>query len=94
MSRFAATTGASPSPRVGRMSRRATGGHRRMIVAVASAAEQNSAYRLTRRYSRFAAVATCRYSSSGRNTPSARHELHTGRAVSRSPRGIDTWRMG
>lgn len=51
MPRFAAVTGASPSPRVGRMSRRATGGHRRMIVAAVSAAEQNSAYRLTRRYS-------------------------------------------
>ena len=49
MPRFVAATGASPSPRVGRKSRRATDGHRRMIVTAASAAGQNSAYRLTRR---------------------------------------------
>ena len=60
MPRFDAAAGASPSPRVGRMNRRATGGPRRMIVAATSVAEQNSAYRLTRRYS-----------SSGRNTPPA-----------------------
>ncbi len=83
MSRFAATAGASPSPRVGRMSRRATGGHRRMVVTAVSAAAQNSAYRLTRRYS-----------SSGRKMPAAWQALHTGRAVSRSPSGTETWRLG
>lgn len=43
--RFAGGRGALPSPRVGRMSRRATGGLRWMTVAAAQAAVQNSAYR-------------------------------------------------
>jgi hypothetical protein len=40
---------ALPSPRVGRMSRRATGGQRWMIVAATQVAVQNSAYRPARR---------------------------------------------
>ena len=43
--RFAGGRGALPSPRVGCMSRRATGGPRWMTVPAASAAGQNSAYR-------------------------------------------------
>ena len=83
MPRFAAATGASPSLRVGRTNRRVTGGHRWMIVTATPVAAQNSAYRLTRRYS-----------SSGRKTPPARQVPHTGRAISRSPRGIEASRFG
>ena len=55
--RFAGGRGALPSPRVGCMSRRATGGPRWMTVAAAQAAVQNSAYRpprwrLTRSHAR------------------------------------------
>ena len=78
--RLAGGRGALPSPRVGCMSRRATGGLRWMTVAVAQAAAQNSAYRPPRwRLTRPSTMAFARPGVSARQGPRA------------SPRRPGTW---